>query len=174
MKLTELQITELKNLNDSRVNQILGFGLEVGKWYKFPSLGYGKLMFLFNGNYGNQVTYGFSSSGKWLNTIGVHKCDYYVEATHEEVEQALIEEAERRGFKKGVKVKTLIYEPNVVELSSNNFDWDFINKEYHLRDSEGESIFHNGVWAEIIDEKAELKQEIEDLENKLKELREKL
>ena len=47
MNITEEQLEKLKNLNDSRVNEILKLGLKVGKWYKKKY--YGDLMFYFNG-----------------------------------------------------------------------------------------------------------------------------
>lgn len=173
MEISEKQITELRNLNDSRVNQILGFELEVGKWYKKND--YGDLMFYFNGKYtykNNENTYGFDYNGFFQKKIGVHKREVnkYYEATHKEVEQALIKEAKRRGFKKGVKVNRNWTKTKVVDIKNEEFElWD--NTILLLY---GYEIFKDGVWAEIIDEKTELKEEIKDLENKLKELREKL
>lgn len=173
---------KLIDLNDSRVNEILGFGfgLEVGKWYKKND--YGDLMFYFNGKYtykDNENNYGFDYNGFFQKEIGVHKREVnkYYEATHEEVEQALIKEAKRRGLVNIGQIS--IYKPFSENKSSkgyfktsHNF-YKFNPYDNTLR-LDGVRVFENGVWAEIIDDKAELKQEIEDLENKLKELREKL
>ena len=76
--------------------------LEVGKVYKYPSLGE-KFMFKFNG-FGAD-NYGFSSIGEWCNHLGAweEEINDYQEATKEEWIEALKEEAKRRGFKKGVK-----------------------------------------------------------------------
>lgn len=64
--------------------------LEIGKWYKFPPLGEGRLMFKFNGKFGDAVAIGFGSDGEFAKIIGVHKecINRYEEATPEEVVKA--------------------------------------------------------------------------------------
>ena len=122
MKITEKQKQQLIDLNDSRVNEILDLGLKVGEWY---FNGNGKTLFCYNGT--NNKRYGFNSSGIWSIGIGCAYDSTLKKATKQEVEQALTDEAKRRGFKEGVKVSR---------------SW------VALDDSQ---IFHNGEWAEIID-----------------------
>lgn len=173
MNITEEQLEKLKNLNDSRVNEILKLGLKVGKWYKKKS--YGDLMFYFNGKYtnkNNENNYGFDYDGVFQKEIGVHKHEVneYYGATKQEVEQALIAEAKRRGFKQGVKVSRSWTNRKIVNIQDNNFRLDDINTLLLY----GYEIFKDGVWAEIIDDKSELKEEIKELRKKLKSLEEKL
>ena len=158
MNITEKQQQQLIDLNDSRVNEILNLGLKVGEWYKKKD--YGDLMFYFNGKYTNKNNvdnYGFDYNGIFQEVIGVHKHEVneYYEATKQEIEQALTNEAKRRGF----------------ETSENEFHF---YKEDNTLLIDGVEIFNNGQWAEIIDEKAELKEEIKELRKKLKSLEEKL
>lgn len=82
----------------------------------------------------------------------------------------LKKEAKRRGFKKGVKVSRSWTNRKIVNIQDNNFRLDDINTLLLY----GYEIFKDGVWAEIIDEKAELKEEIKELRKKLKSLEEKL
>lgn len=64
--------------------------LEVGKWYKDPTFYTGRLMFKFNGKFGDAVAIGFGSDGEFAKIIGVHKeyINRYEEATPEEVVKA--------------------------------------------------------------------------------------
>lgn len=122
--------------------------LIVGKWYKHRIHEY---IFCFNGQYEDKSQYGFSPYGEWrtdASSAKRHLCHLDL-ATEEEVESALIAEAKRRGYKKGVtclfgfaKVKRTI--------STNKIKWDtnYIG-EGHL--SMGtDIIFKDGRWNEII------------------------
>ena len=182
MQITEKQKQQLIDLNDSRVNEILelGLGLKVGEWYKDIErcgTGYYCIKSITDGTF---RYYGFSIGGVW------HKNDWYFidscnleKATKQEVEETLINEAKRRGFKEGVKFKCLIS----AEVGVLIEDYFLYNGSFG-RGNSLESAFKNdiingvlfkeGQWAEIIDEKTELKQEIKELEVKLKESREKL
>lgn len=66
--------------------------LEVGKWYKYPNLLDGKLMFLFMGEFGDGKAIGFDARGEYRDAIGVHehKIPKYSEAKPEEVIEAFI------------------------------------------------------------------------------------
>ena len=184
--ITKEQKQKLINLNDSRVNEVLGvIEYKEGKWYKNPE---SKFMVLIKEIIDDNNCYGYYFCGsegiyKGLNDVGLSKC---IEATNKEVEQKLIEEAKRRGFNEGVKFKSLsengkirtisdkiridyYISTNILTISTSEEEWD--NK----RDVQSNpTIFKDGVWAEIIDDKAELKQEIKELRNKLKSLEENL
>lgn len=189
MQITEKQKQQLIDLNDSRVNEIFELGLEVGKWYKKKD--FGKLMFYFNGEFskrGYNPNYGLNYDGIFSDEIGVFKREVneYYEATHQEVAIALIKEAKRRGFNKGVKFKSLSENGKIRTISDKTrinyyIDESFLTiytskEEWENKDDvqSNPTIFKDGVWAEIIDDKAELKQEIKELRNKLKNLEEKL
>ncbi len=75
-----------------------------------------------------------------------------------------------------VKLFDSIFSTSVLKREYFTYQEDYNRFGIRGGDEDGNYavFFKNGVWAEIIDEKAELKEEIKDLENKLKELREKL
>ena len=135
--------------------------LEVGKVYKYPSLGEGKFMFKFN-RFGAD-NYGFASNGEWRNDLRVWKYDVnlYEEATKEEWLEALKNEARKRGFKKWVKynyadkpylIKTFI---DKLELGGSSDLTDL-----------GNIILENGVWAEVIPTQKEIDRVLDYLKNK--------
>lgn len=66
--------------------------LEIGKWYKRPCYTNSGFMFKFNGKFGDDVTIGFSSNGRYSDKVGVIEqlINRYEEATPEEVIEAFI------------------------------------------------------------------------------------
>ena len=128
--------------------------LEVGKWYKMK----GDIHFLcnFNGNIGNNGnSYGFNRTGKWMdNSMCFHNSDTYVEATPEEVESALINEAKKRGFKLGVKVVGLYNDGSphqITDFIINKDDFTYKTLDNALVCNKlGFRIFAKGKWAEIL------------------------
>ncbi|MGM1427931.1 hypothetical protein ACS126_01645 [Sphingobacterium lactis] len=72
--------------------------LDIGKWYKTPQGGLYCVVSIEDKFYN---AYGFSVSGYWFENEGIPKgvVGYDRPATSQEVEQALIEEAKRLGFK---------------------------------------------------------------------------
>lgn len=116
--------------------------LEVGRWYK-----YGNFL-LHIKSISNDIIgrYGFNMLGDW------HECvdelaisNELTLATDKEIEEALIKEAKKRGFKEGVTFKSLIYACTWT-IEGSNFETNLandlmINLNY---------IFRKGKWAEII------------------------
>ena len=95
--------------------------------------------------------YGFNSSGQWNDFKGA-KWDVNEDtrlATPTEIETALIKEAERRGFKKGVKYKGASY--NWTEYIHGSLEY-FKDGDV-LTDGYGESVYKQGKWAEIVEDK---------------------
>lgn len=131
--------------------------LEVGKVYKYPSLGEGKFMFKFNGEF-SESTYGFASNGEWSNDLGVWKdeVNLYEEATKEEWFEALKEEAKRRGFKKGVKYN-YVDKPYLIKTFEDELD---LGHSVDLVDG-GHIILKDGIWAEVIKEEIPTQEEID-------------
>lgn len=120
--------------------------LEIGKWYKLSGEGNEALLHLLK--YPNKA-YGFDNLGIWRNESdvwGFHQYDF-IQATHKEVEEALINEAKNRGFKDGVVFKRL-----------GNGKEAFCDGEIYWHDNYGcpalfyggIAIMQNGKWAEII------------------------
>ena len=129
--------------------------LEVGKVYKYPSIGE-KFMFKFNG-FGAD-NYGFSTIGEWSNDLGVWKneVNLYEEATKEEWLEALKEEAKRRGFKKGVKYNR-VDKPYLIKTFKDELE---LGIEADLVDGIN-IILKYGVWAEVIKEQIPTQEEID-------------
>ncbi len=130
--------------------------LEVGKWYKTPYCG-GALFCVTdldnikNGHisgYGTEVRYGWQGLKKdyWYLDKG------YTEATPEEVKEALIAEAKKRGYKDR-NYKCLVI-PECTNKVKDNFHY---NRKYNqLFHGESENtannvVFSEGKWATIIE-----------------------
>ena len=91
-------------------------------------------------------------------------------ATEEEVREALINEAIKRGYKKGVKCK-FGTSKEIRTIETNKFFFDFNSNKLYLRHSSGDNadeIFRNGFWAEIVIEDIPTQEEIDRVINYLK------
>ena len=132
--------------------------LRVGRIYKYPNFMGGKFMFKFNGEFGERITYGFDSDGKWCDTLGIHEelINDYEEATKEEWLEALKEEAKRRGFKKGVKYN-YVNNPYLIKRFKDKL---YLGHSVDLVDG-GHIILEDGVWARVIKEEIPTQEEID-------------
>lgn len=128
--------------------------LEVGKWYKSDK---NNLWFVteFNNCGQEQVSYGINYKGEWVSS-GKRYSTGLVLATEQEVRDALVEEAEKRGFKKGITVHSFVHDK---PLKIKNADTiEFIGQGYQkLHFGNNGSflavvIYEKGKWAEIIKE----------------------
>ena len=121
--------------------------LEVGMWYKYKN-NYDDCLMVWNGS---KNTYGFYS-GVYSEELFFSRTSDKMPATDEEVSTALIAEANRRGFKKGVNFKhnkiNFPYLSNEIhKITSNNFEFN-----HGCLTIDGWGIFRDGLWAEIIKE----------------------
>jgi len=98
----------------------------------------------------------------------------FVLATEEEVKTALVNEAVKRGFELGKKVKWNFYGSEGYKCSNITKDWfEYFVNENRLELSSG-IIFDNGKWATLITEPTEkelLGDKIKDLEKNLEEVK---
>ena len=124
--------------------------LEVGRWYKTPEwdgvIGPCKSLIFVESVQGDTFTgYGWNLIG-WSDSFDGWATDQFtIQASDQEVKEALIAEAKRRGFKKGVTVNGLkiadTFFANVVgELYAHRIDDKYT----------GTKVFNSGKWAEII------------------------
>lgn len=136
--------------------------LEIGKWYYYKE----NTLFCYTGD-----NKGYGVIDKWKDTIHVIGDFNWRPATEEEVEKALIKEAENRGLVKGVKFKGLFFQE---EYMINNYSYNEKDNTLYseLEGRGGEALFRNGDWAEPI-ESSTLKR-IEEIEAELKQLKESL
>lgn len=176
MNITEKQKQQLINLNDSRVNEILNMTPELNKWYKATD---SKFMIYLTKHKDDNKCEGFYFSelnGEYIgfcDDLGFHRC---ILATKQQIEQALTNEAKRRGFENvGDLSITFVdgrnFKKGFFDTSDNKFRFC---RGYNTILLDGVEIFNNGQWAKITDEKSELKEEIKELRRKLKSLEEKL
>lgn len=111
--------------------------LEVGKWYKHPNGEYPDWLVCYGEN---KICYGFTVRGKWNYDYGEGWFEYLnsypmIEATPQEVEKALIEEAKRLGFKGG-----FIFDERT------NILWN------QKDNGEETAVLSNGKWASIVEQ----------------------
>ena len=159
---TKVSIKELRNiLAKEKLSQA-----KENTWYKLDDN-------VYQFNEKNGVGYGLVKDEwvdgmAWLQNENHHD---YVEANQQEVEEALIKEAKRRGFFNG----TLCNNSNVhdVDLKNNrlsfenNFEFDLeYNTLRAILDSETTySVFKNGKWAEVIKPEKSLEERVKELED---------
>jgi hypothetical protein len=119
---------------------------EVGKWYKADN----NALVCYTGSGDNRETfegYGFNIDGWNDSTPNWARVCFKDEATNEEVQTALIKEAEKRGFKEGVMFKSA-FMGNKYQVAGFEIDSNCL----HCKGNSG-CIFDGdtGKWATIID-----------------------
>jgi hypothetical protein len=130
--------------------------LVVGKWYKYDDVANWKVFITSNVPH-NARGYGFNTVCQWMEYCNAgNSCELVglIPATDKEVSEALIAEASKRGFKKGVTIKSqwINGSDNTEKLTSDdvcinrNFQMSCWGKHGYY------TIFKNGIWAEIIEE----------------------
>lgn len=145
--------------------------LEVGKWYKNPNVGSLALCkeIIYNESF---YGYGFGSDNcgnEWFDMSDVEfTCNNWIEATPQEVAEALEKEAVKRGFKEGTcfldvefKEKQICH--NEIEICKNTAESE-TGLQFGILNG---LIFYNGIWAEIIPT-ITIKEAEEKLNNKFK------
>lgn len=127
---------------------------ETGKWYKLKNNTQG--LVYYKGTYGN---YGFHTNGEYTDNLVVKNTEKWRIATNKEVEEALKNEAKKRGFKKGVVINAANNDNNPralnCKLDSDNFTYmidslhGYTNEKDWCNSNSNPVIFSNGKWAEI-------------------------
>lgn len=145
--------------------------LEVGKWYLYS--GHSRinipLMLITSIGHTNFTFKGFDFKGFWTDSdfypINEINTNGYKEATPQEVEEALIKEAKRRGLLHGVRFVSPNGEDWGFKVNSNDFHFDEVNNTLSFTQDLGGTVFLfiDGHWAEPIieqhvDKFAELKE----------------
>ena len=183
-ELTQEQIDKLaekthaKELLKEFLPEVFETKLEVGKWYKvYYKEGY----FLFNfQEYSDDnpcKNYGFTNTKmpdyRWAEEgIAVYERDKNIPATEEEVREALINEAKKRGFKKGVECKFGVSK-EIRTIKTDEFEWDGERLSIKRNPFVWDVIFDDGVWAEIIEEPKETEPTKEEINRVLTFLKNK-
>lgn len=142
---------ELRDYKDSKV-------LKIGTWYRRENE---KSLFCVTSEIkenGMFECYGFDCDGLWMTDLVPQSFpDNEIPATKNQVEGNLRKEANKRGFKGGVKFERsheLLYKAG---YSGNpkicHFEAGFKMRNHGLYDNAGQIIFFGGVWATIVEEK---------------------
>lgn len=151
--------------------------IEVGKWYK-STCSNGVISYCYC-SHPDFTGYGFNSSGEWVEkNIWLKFKESWKEATEKEVEERLIQEAIKRGYKPG-NFKCLGNWDNSGQFLKGNAESFTYEKEspnpnslwIHNIHTYSLLLFHNGKWAEIIDENKEVKEAIARMEAELETLK---
>lgn len=160
--------------------------LEIGEWYKSVDCYGDPLLYCVTeiDEDGDVFGYGFSE-GEFreseCNIWGDVNDSDFEPATDKEVEQALIKEAEKRGFKEGVKVNppSKDWSKNItLTRTEHEKEAGFTKVWYKSKKEElifcGVLIYRKGKWAEIIELSKEGKPTKEELLQELENLKEKI
>ena len=171
-ELTQEQINQLaekkhaKELLKEFIPEAFENELESGKWYISECY-----LVYYLGNYKcNCIEL---SNGEWHDNIqhllSGHLKSYRL-ATEEEVKEALINEAIKRGFKNVGELSLKLVSGEMFKKGSfltanNNFRYFSVENRLYL---DGVEIFYNGKWAEIVIEDIPTQEEIDRVINYLK------
>lgn len=127
---------------------------EENKWYKSKT---NQLVFITEFRDYDVIGYGFGNKNDWFDISewmdGWKSLELRL-ANHQEVEEALIKEAKKRGFKEGVRFKSALYKYDcVITTYEFDFHFDYMDMCKNVLFCNGNAIFSNGVWAEIVKDK---------------------
>lgn len=170
-EITEEQIKELAKGN-AKVKkwfpEVFETPVTIGKWYKSD---YPLLIYIEEIHHHKLVGYGFNQINEFLektdfctranenNKVNYDKFNFRL-ATDSEVEEALINEAKKRGFKKGVYYINANNQVSKEYAENNYFAY---SEEYKSLYLDGNTIFYDGYWATPV--KTYTKEETEKLLN---------
>ena len=172
-ELTQEQVEELSKTNHGKRNlkkwlpEAFETKLEVGKWYILRNKAFNWLMCYTENRYG---CYGFNSENSYSNEYVMYGYNDWKLATEEEVKEALINEAIKRGFKNVGELSLKIVSGEMFKKGSfvtanNNFRYISVENMLYL---DGVEIFYKGKWAEIVIEDIPTQEEIDRVINYLK------
>ena len=171
-ELTQEQINQLaeekhaKELLQEFLSEAFENELEFGKWYISKHY-----LVYYLGNYKCNCI--LLSDGEWFDNIhhslSGHLKSYRL-ATEEEVREALINEAIKRGFKNVGELSLKLVSGEMFKKGSfvttnNNFRYISVENMLYL---DGVEIFYKGKWAEIVIEDIPTQEEIDRVINYLK------
>ena len=167
-ELTQEQINQLaekkhaKELLQQFIPEAFETKLEVGKWYKLKDNP--KILALYDCfKHHRPYAYIFNEKGDYQYRVEFSLFESPTSwelATEEEVSEALINEAKKRGFNNigNLKIKNIHGGiSNGYSTINNDFYYDYISNTLQL---DGGIIFKDGKWAEIIKETEPTKEEI--------------
>lgn len=155
--------------------------IEAGFWYKYPNTE-NWMLFVEKSDSKTFGGYGFDAVNAWMpnwEMDSLSQIEGLVKVMPDEYKSRLFKEAAKRGFVKGAKFYPIFNEKEDVRKGICICDGNFFSNNPHNLSANlsvifGQLIMRNGKWAEIIDEKAEIKAEIQELQDKLEHIKSKL
>jgi hypothetical protein len=143
------QLEKVKADIEAQIEAEKNKGFKLNEWY--VQEGADSIFYALVENGFGLKGYGFNSDG-WCdsNTWSTAPQWNVREATPQEVEAALTKEAEKRGFKEGVKFQSISSSTEMIWLTSFNLTYN--SKHNVLFNNDYGKIFNNGIWAKIIEE----------------------
>ena len=168
-KLTQEQIDRLaekkhaKKLLQEFVPEAFKTELEVGRWYRLKDNP--EILALYDCfKHHRPYAYIFNENGNYEYRVEFSLFElptYWELATEEEVSEALINEAKKRGYKEGVKCKFgIIEEIRTIEINDFVFKLEYNTLGIKSKNGNADIIFRSGKWAEIIEQSEPTKEEI--------------
>ena len=155
-KITEREIKAIAN-GEADIKDlfpdVFNVKLEVGKVYKSTFVnkeGIKSKFIAYIQDVEGMKNYGFNFFGEFDNNMYFsNESNTLKEATQKEWEEALIKEAERRGYEEGIYFKSIIGDNNfLIKGSCLKYGWNNQDCLYEINSSG--LIFKDGVWATII------------------------
>lgn len=133
---------------------------EVGKWYCDPK--YPKRIFCPTELHGDRCrAFGFDHLGAWFEGFNNVDLNNAVLVTESEVKEALIKEAEKRGFKEGVKLAPDSFFGHSLGITLSNkreFNYNIECDEFSILGGSSSGckaeIYKQGKWATIVKDEA--------------------
>ena len=119
--------------------------VKVGEWYKSDDSD--NLLVCWVSD--DMDNYGFNRNGIWSNSLGSGSKPRYIKATHQEVETALIAEANLK-YPRGTRFKSVMC--NTTTTSDGAPDVEHL-KERGIIYFANNEVYNNGKWATIIEDK---------------------
>lgn len=176
-ELTQEQIEKLtekkhaKKLLQEFVPEAYKTELEVVRWYRLKDNP--EILALYDCfKHHRPYAYIFNANGNYEYIVEFSLFEsptYWELATEEEVREALINEAKKRGYKKGVKCKFGIFEDiRTIETNDFVFKLEYNTLGIKRKNGNADIIFRSGKWAKIIEEptKEEINRVLTFLKNK--------
>lgn len=139
-----------KNIIEDLAPELFKAKFKKGKWYIHSQ---GIAMFHSNGEQYGVGGFGIDGGGEWRNEFYIYEYshEYFRLATPSEVEAHLIKEAEKRGFKKGVRISQTGINSEFTHFKEIEGEFAYYENDNSLDTKCGNGyVYRQGKWATII------------------------
>ena len=154
MKITKKQVKAIDK-GELTVRELFPNVFKVEKesgWYKHHNNEHKPWLMYYN--FKSKEGYGINTCGEWRSiwkNNGYIERNNLIKATDQEVEQALIKEAEKRGFEIGSYIKSSWFSGATKIEDLEEHMYYYYSSRYNVFSFCGINLFYKGQWAEIIE-----------------------